>query len=93
MYKIIHIVTYIPIVRQRLGKPIPEVTLSTIGHLLLGNGSINTHYRQEKTVFSVESVRRNYKTAQSGVQRSTKEYNRVLLEDRIVPVECPVGRR
>jgi hypothetical protein len=30
--------------RQRLGKNIPEVTLSTIeGHPLLGNEPINTH--------------------------------------------------
>jgi hypothetical protein len=37
-------VTYISIVRQRLGKHIPrEPTRTTIGRLLLGNGSVNTH--------------------------------------------------
>jgi hypothetical protein len=39
-----HIVMYMPIARQRLGKHIPEVILSTIdGYLLLGKGPINTH--------------------------------------------------
>jgi hypothetical protein len=39
-----HIVTYMPIARQRFGKHIPEVTLSTIeGHPLLGNEPLNTH--------------------------------------------------
>jgi hypothetical protein len=39
-----HIVTYMTIVRQRLGKHFPQVTLSTIeGQPLLGNGPINTH--------------------------------------------------
>jgi hypothetical protein len=61
-----------PIARQRLGKHIPEVTLSTIeGYPLLGNGQINTHSCQEKTVFSMESVPRNYKRVQSG---ELKEY-------------------
>jgi hypothetical protein len=71
-----------PIVRQRLGKHIPEVKLSTIEeHPLLGNRSINMHSRQKKPVFSVGSVPRNYKRAQSeewveykGVQRSAEEY-------------------
>jgi hypothetical protein len=43
---------------------------------------------------------RNYKRAKSeeldeyrGVRRSTVEYNGVQLEVRILPVECPVGRR
>jgi hypothetical protein len=67
-----------PIARQRLGKHIPEVALSTIGHILLDNGLINTNSLQQKTVFSVRSVPRNYKRAQSGelkqyegVRRST----------------------
>jgi hypothetical protein len=51
-------------------------------------------------VFSVGFVPRNYKMAQSGelkeykkIQRVLREYNGVQLEVRIVPVECPVGRR
>jgi hypothetical protein len=60
-----HIVTHMPIARQRLHS-IPEVTISTIeGQPLLGNGSINTHSWQQKTVFSVGSMARNYKIAQS----------------------------
>jgi hypothetical protein len=40
----IYIVTHMPIVRQRLGKNIPEVMLSTVeGHLLLGNEPTNTY--------------------------------------------------
>jgi hypothetical protein len=89
-----------PTARQRLDKDIPEVTLSTIeAHPLLGNGPINTHSWQQK-MFPVESLPRNYKRAQSGelkeyeeVWRSTKEYNGVQLEVRIIPVECQVGRR
>jgi hypothetical protein len=39
-----NIVTHMPIARQRFGKHIPEITLSTIeGYILLGNGPINTH--------------------------------------------------
>jgi hypothetical protein len=46
------VVTHMLIARQRLGKHIPEVTLSTIeGHPLLGNGPINTHYLQQAGVF------------------------------------------
>jgi hypothetical protein len=52
--------THMHIDRQRLGKHIPEVTLPTIGHPLLGNGSINTHSRHQKTVFSVGSMPRSY---------------------------------
>jgi hypothetical protein len=38
------IVTHMPFGRQRLGKHIPKITLSTIeGHPLLGNGPINMH--------------------------------------------------
>jgi hypothetical protein len=66
---------------------------------LLGKGPINKHSWQQKRVFSVRSVPRNYKRAQSGelkkykiVRRSTKEYNGVQLEIRIFLVECPVGR-
>jgi hypothetical protein len=58
-----------PNVRQRLGKHIPEVTLSTIGHPLLDNGLINTHSWQYKAAFSVWPVPWNFKRAQSGVQR------------------------
>jgi hypothetical protein len=58
-----HTVTHTLIARQRLGKH--NHTLSTLGHPLLGNGPINTHSWQHKTVFSVESVPRNYKRAQS----------------------------
>jgi hypothetical protein len=36
------IVMHMSISRQRLGKHIPEVTLSTIGHSLLRSGPINT---------------------------------------------------
>jgi hypothetical protein len=43
-----NIVTHIPIARQRLGKHIPEVMLSTIeGHRLPGNGSLNTFPPQQ----------------------------------------------
>jgi hypothetical protein len=74
------------ITRQRLGKHIPEVMLSTIeGHPLLGNGPINTHSGQQNTTYSVVSVPRNYKRAQSeelkeyrGIQRSTREYKGVV---------------
>jgi hypothetical protein len=39
-----NIVTHMPLARQRLGKHIPEVTLSTTeGHPLLGKGPIKTH--------------------------------------------------
>jgi hypothetical protein len=42
--RIVDTETHMPIARQRLGKHIPEVTLSTIeGHPSLGNGPINTH--------------------------------------------------
>jgi hypothetical protein len=38
------IVTHMPIARQRLGKHIPQVTLSTIEeHPLLSNGTINNN--------------------------------------------------
>jgi hypothetical protein len=46
-----YIVTYMPVAKERLGKHIPEVTLSKIGHSLLGSGQINTHSRQHKTEF------------------------------------------
>jgi hypothetical protein len=50
---------------QRLGKHIPGVTLSTIGHPLLGNGPINTPSRTTvEKFFSVWSVPRNYKTVE-----------------------------
>jgi hypothetical protein len=41
-----YIVTHMTIARQRLGKNIPAVTVSTIleGHPLLSNESIYTHY-------------------------------------------------
>jgi hypothetical protein len=43
---IINIVTHMTIARQRLGKYIPGVTLSTVeGYPSLGNGIINTHSR------------------------------------------------
>jgi hypothetical protein len=81
-----YIVTHMPIARQRLAKHIPEITLSTIeGHALLGNGPINTHSRQQKMVFSVDSVPRIYKRAQSeelkeydGLQRGRSEYSGVV---------------
>jgi hypothetical protein len=63
-----------PIARQRLGKHILKVTLSIIGHSLLGNGTINTHSRQKKTVFSVWSMTMNYKRAQSGELKEYEEY-------------------
>jgi hypothetical protein len=46
-------------------------------------------------VFSVVSVLRKYKRAQSDEQRiELKEYNGIVqLEVRPVPVECPVGRK
>jgi hypothetical protein len=37
-------VSHIIIARQRLGKNIPEVTVSTIGHPLLGNEAINAFH-------------------------------------------------
>jgi hypothetical protein len=42
----------------------PKHTLTKIGHPLLGNGPINTHSWQQKTVFSLGSVLRPYKRAQ-----------------------------
>jgi hypothetical protein len=36
-------VAHMPIDKQRLSKHIPEVTVSTTEHPLLGNGPINTH--------------------------------------------------
>jgi hypothetical protein len=40
-----HTVTHMPVARQLVGKHIPEVTLSTIGYPLLGNGRIDTYSR------------------------------------------------
>jgi hypothetical protein len=39
-----NIVTHVPIARQRLGKHIPEVTFSAIGHPFLANGPIYMHF-------------------------------------------------
>jgi hypothetical protein len=50
------------VTRQRHGEDSPGVTLSAIGHPLLGNGPINTHSRTADKVFSVESVLMNYKS-------------------------------
>jgi hypothetical protein len=80
-----------PIVRQRLDKHIPEVTLSTIvGHPLLGNGPINMHSRQRKTVFSVGPVITNYKRAQSEevARVSVVDWGSVLQAGRS-PVRVP----
>jgi hypothetical protein len=61
----------------------PKHTPWTIeGHPLLGNGPINTQSWQQKTVFTVGSVPRSYKIAQSdvvqirieGAQRNTAEF-------------------
>jgi hypothetical protein len=46
-------------------------------YTLLGNGAINTHSRQQKTVFSVVSVPRNYKRAQSEELEEYEEYSGV----------------
>jgi hypothetical protein len=35
------------IARQRIGKHIPEVTLSTVGYPLPGNGSLDTFPQQQ----------------------------------------------
>jgi hypothetical protein len=44
-------------------------------------------------MFSMASVPRNYKRAQSEELEQYEEYNGVVqLEVRIVPVECPVRR-
>jgi hypothetical protein len=73
------IVTHTPIARQRFGKHFPKHTLSTIeGHSFWGNRWIKTHSWKQKTVFSMEYVQRSYKRSQSGVQRSTREYNGVV---------------
>jgi hypothetical protein len=70
-----HIVTHMPFAGQRLGKHITEFTLSTIEwHPLLDNGEINFHSQQQKKVFSVVSVPKNYKRAQS---EDLKEYEGV----------------
>jgi hypothetical protein len=46
------IVTYIPIVRQRVGKHIPaEKTSRTIGYLSLGNGVVNTLFNNRRQCF------------------------------------------
>jgi hypothetical protein len=90
--------------RQRLGKHIPEAYALKIGHLLLGNGCILDKRRRcfpwcpcrgvirgqaEDFDFDFDLTGRElgwYK----GVQRSS---GIVQVEVRIVPVECPAGRR
>jgi hypothetical protein len=62
-----------PIDRQRLGKHILEVMLSTIeGDPSLGNRLTNTNSWQQKMVFSVGSLPGNYKRVQSGELRECK---------------------
>jgi hypothetical protein len=64
--------------KQRLGKHIPEVTLSTIeGYPLLHNGPIT---RILKKVFSMGSVPRNYKKVQNGVKHGVKRCNRMRIK-------------
>jgi hypothetical protein len=64
-----------PIARQRLGKHIPEVTVSTIeGHPLLGNWLIKTDSWQQKTVFSWGPCRVIIRGHSQKNWRSTKEY-------------------
>jgi hypothetical protein len=92
-----YIVTHIPDTGQRLGKHIPEVLLSTIeGCPLLSNEPMSTHSWQQKTVSSVESVRRNYKRALLGEVKEYRDIQRssgvVRWEVRIIQVECPIGR-
>jgi hypothetical protein len=65
------------IARQRLGKHIPGVTLSTIGGQLLGNGPINMHSRTIEKYFSWGPCRGNIRESNSeaggvGVQKSTR---------------------
>jgi hypothetical protein len=72
-----------PLLSNGSANTFPKNTLSTIGHPLLGNIPINMHSRQQKTVFSADSVQRTYDRAQSaakqvgieGVQRSTTEFS------------------
>jgi hypothetical protein len=72
-----------PLLGNDSANTFPKHTLSTIRYPLLGNGPINTHSWQQKTVFSVGSLPRSYKRAQAvvvqvrieGVQRSTTEFN------------------
>jgi hypothetical protein len=72
-----------PLLRNGSVNTFPKNTLLTIqGHPLLGNGPINTDSRQQKTVFSVGSVPRTCRRAQSVANqtkncRSTTEYNGV----------------
>jgi hypothetical protein len=42
------IVTHMTIFRQRLSEHIPDITLSTIGHPLPGNGSLNVFVARNK---------------------------------------------
>jgi hypothetical protein len=61
------------IARQRLGKHISEVTLSTIeGHPLLGNEQINTHSLHMTRVFRggpCRGIIREHRTEGNEVQR------------------------
>jgi hypothetical protein len=74
-------VTHMTIARQRLGKHIPGVTLSTIkGHPLLGNGSIDTHSRTtEETCFPRGPhrgiIRGHRRSSEAGERMSTTEYD------------------
>jgi hypothetical protein len=78
------IMTYMPIARQRLGKHIPDVTLSTLkGHLLLGIGQSTRILDKRRRCLPwgpCLRIIRGYSQKNlrlQGVQRSTKEYQGV----------------
>jgi hypothetical protein len=55
----LHIVTFMPNAKQRLGKHIPAThAQATIGHLLLGNGAVNTFRQHTVGVFRVVLAKR-----------------------------------
>jgi hypothetical protein len=75
----------IPIARQQVSKHILQ--LDSIGFCnirtrdnrrqpLLGNGPVNTHPYQQKTVFSMGTILRGYKRAHSVDTMEYKSYNR-----------------
>jgi hypothetical protein len=89
-----YIVTHMTIARQLLVKHTSSsgVTLSTLGHPLLGNGPINTNSRiTEEKCFPWDSCRgitRGHRTKHGGVQRSTGTTTRM---GRVLVI-CEVGR-
>jgi hypothetical protein len=65
-----NIVTCIPIARQRVDKHIPATCVHATeeGLPLLGNGAVNMHSWQQKTMFSVGFLQSGYKKGSAGQQ-------------------------